>query len=197
MWRPSSKNAVYSISKYGVEREVWRGMEEGLNAVIICPSVILGPGYWHKNSGFFQQVWEGLRYTTRGVTGYVDVRDVSRIMIGIMDKGIFGERFICSSNNLSYQEFFTLVAKYLNKPSPAINVPPAMTIVAWAAESFRAFITRSRPRITREMAIASSRVDRYSNEKIKKSLDFEFIPIEQSIRDICGSFLKDQSNGSA
>jgi len=191
-WKPSSKNSVYSISKYGAEREVWRGMEEGLNAVIINPSVILGPGFWNDNSGLFRLVWEGLKYYTRGVNGYVDVRDISRSMIGLMDKGFFGERFICSADNLSYQEFFTLVAKHLDKPAPGMNVPPALTAVAWRIEAARAFLTKSKPEVTREMAITTSQVYRYSNEKIKKALDFDFIPVEESIRNICGFFIKDQ-----
>lgn len=192
-WKPSSKNSVYSISKYGAEREVWRGMEEGLNAVIINPSVILGPGYWNDNSGLFRLVWEGLKYATNGVNGYVDVRDITRSMISLMDRGVFGERFICSSDNLSYQEFFTFVGRYLNKPAPTVIVPPALTSVAWRVEAIRAFLTGSKPEITREMAITTSQVYRYSNEKLKRTLDFEFIPLEESIREICGFFLKDQS----
>jgi len=190
-WKPSSKNSVYSISKYGAEREVWRGMEEGLNAMIINPSVILGPGFWNDNSGLFRLVWEGLKYYTRGVNGYVDVRDISSSMIGLMEKEIFGERFVCSADNLSYQEFFILVAKYLNKPAPTVNVPPAMTALAWRVEALRSVLTKSKPEITREMAITTSQVYRYSNEKLKKTLGFNFIPAEESIRDVCRIFLND------
>ena len=109
-WIPSKRNSVYSISKYGAEREIWRGMEEGLNAMIINPSVILGPGFWQDNSGLFRLVWEGLKYYTHGVNGYVDVRDVSTVMIAIMDRDLFGQRYICSSENISYQDFFTMMA---------------------------------------------------------------------------------------
>ena len=42
-WKDSDKSTAYSISKYKAELEVWRGIEEGLNAVIVNPSVILGP----------------------------------------------------------------------------------------------------------------------------------------------------------
>lgn len=191
-WKPSSKNSVYAISKYGAEREVWRGIEEGLKAVIVNPSLILGPGFWNDNSGLFRLVWEGLKYATIGVNGYIDVRDITRSMIGLMEKGIFGERFICSSENLTYMEFFTLVAKYLKKPAPVINVPPAMTAIAWRIEAIRSFLTGSKPEITREMAVTTSQVYQYSHEKIRKALGVEFIPVEVSIREICDFFLKDQ-----
>ena len=62
-WKPNAKNSNYAISKYLSEQEVWRGIQEGLPAVIINPSVILGPGDWNRGSAkIFQKVWEGLKY---------------------------------------------------------------------------------------------------------------------------------------
>ena len=190
-WIPSKKNSVYGISKYGAEREIWRGMEEGLNAVIINPSVILGPGFWQDNSGLFRLVWEGLKYYTRGVNGYVDARDVSKAMISLMDQQIFGQRFICSAENLSYQDFFALIAKYFNKPAPSVNVPASMTSIAWRVEVVRAFLTGSKPEVTREMATTTSQVYTYSSEKLCKTIGFTFRPVEESIREICKCYLRD------
>jgi len=192
-WKPSRKNSIYAISKYGAEREIWRAMEEGLNAVIVNPSVILGPGFWEDNSGLFRLVWQGLKYFTRGVNGYVDVRDVSRAMIGLMTKNIFRDRFILSAENLSYERLFSLMAEHLNKNAPDINVPPLMTKIAWRVEWVRSFLTGSKPEVTREMATTTAQVYTYTNEKIKKTLNFEFIPIEKSIKEICGFFLTDQA----
>jgi len=169
-------------------------MEEGLNAVIVNPSVIMGPGYWQDNSGLFRLVYEGLKYYTRGINGYVDARDVARAMIRLMDGNIFGERFIVSADNLTYQEFFALVAKHMDKPAPSVNVPPALTGIAWRVEAVRSFLTRAKPEVTREMAITTSQVYEYTSEKIRKRLGFEFIPVEESIREICGFFLADQAS---
>ena len=193
-WVTSRKNTTYGISKYGAEREVWRGMEEGLNAVIVNPAFILGPGFWDDNSGLFRLVWKGLKYYTTGVNGYVDVRDVSSSMISLMEQDIFGERFICSAENLTYQDFFTLIAKYLNKPAPSVNVPPAMSALAWRVEAIRSFLTGTKPEITREMAITSSQVYKYSSEKLCKTLDFKFRQVEESIREICQFYIKDLRN---
>jgi len=191
-WVPSRKNSVYSISKYGAEREVWRGMEEGLPAVIINPSVILGPGFWNDNSGLFRLVWEGLKYYTNGVNGYVDVRDVSQAMIGLMNSNLFGQRYICSSENVFYRDFFSMIAKQLNKPAPSVKVPGALTSLAWRVEAVRAFLTGSKPEVTREMATTATQFYTYSNEKIRNALHFDFRPVAGSIREICDFFLKDQ-----
>jgi len=190
-WRVSGKNSCYAISKYGAEREVWRGIEEGLNAVIVNPSVILGPGFWNDNSGMFRLVWEGLKYYTTGVNGYVDVRDVSGAMIQLMDKNFFGQRFIVSADNVSYQQIFSLMAKYFNKPAPSVNVPPFLTHIAWRVEALRSFIMQTKPEVTKEMATTTSQKYYYSSEKIRKSIGFKFRPVEESIKDICGMFIKD------
>jgi nucleoside-diphosphate-sugar epimerase len=190
-WVPSRRNSVYSISKYGAEREVWRAMEEGLNALIINPSVILGPGFWHDNSGLFRLVHNGLAYYTRGVNGYVDVRDVSHCMILLMEGGHFGERYICSAANLSYQSLFEMMARHLGKPAPHVHVAPALTSVAWRVEAVRAFITGSKPEVTREMATTAAQIYTYSNEKIRRVLGFSFRAVEDSIREISEYYLAD------
>jgi nucleoside-diphosphate-sugar epimerase len=195
-WMPSKKNSVYSQSKYGAEREVWRGVAEGLNALIVNPSVILGPGFWDDNSGLFRLVYEGLKYYTRGVNGYVDVRDVSRAMIGLMEQNAFGERFIVSADNLSYEQLFTLMARFLDRPAPSVNVPPEMTQIAWRVEALRCFFTRSKPEVTREMATTTAQIYTYSNEKIRKRLGIEFITPEESIREISRFFLTDINRGA-
>jgi len=190
-WVTSRKNTTYGISKYGAEREVWRGMEEGLNAVIVNPAFILGPGFWSDNSGLFRLVFEGLKYYTDGINGYVDVRDIVKAMIQLMDRNIFNERFILSADNISYQQLFGLMAKYLGKPTPAVKIPDFVTELVWRMEAARTFFTRTTPVLTREMAHTMKQKYTYSHEKLQKALDFEFTPLEQSIREICEMYLKE------
>jgi dihydroflavonol-4-reductase len=192
-WIPSRRKTIYSISKYGAEREVWRGMEEGLNAVIVNPSFILGPGFWADNSGLFRLVWEGLKYYTDAVNGYVDARDIVKAMILLMDRSIFNERFILSAETVSYARLFGMMATYLEKPAPSVVVPGFVTSLAWKIDAVRTFITRSEPVLTREMAQTMRQNYTYTNEKIRKTLDFEFMPLEQSIKEICEIYKKENS----
>jgi nucleoside-diphosphate-sugar epimerase len=190
-WVTSRKNTIYGISKYGAEREVWRGMEEGLNAVIVNPAFILGPGFWADNSGLFRLVWEGLKYYTDGVNGYVDARDIVRAMIQLMDGNIFNERFILSADNISYQQLFGMMAKYLGKPAPSVKIPGFVTGLVWRMEATRTFLTGSTPALTKEMAHTMNQKYSYTHEKLQKTLGFGFTPLEQSIREICGFYLKE------
>lgn len=192
-WKYSKKNSVYSVSKYGAEREVWRGIEEGLNAVIINPSIILGPGFWEDSSGLFLLVWQGLKYYTLGTNGFVDVNDLVKALIQTMERNLFRERFIVSSENVTYRELFSWMAKYLGKPAPSINVPPVLTHLAWRIEKIKSLLARSNPKVTKELASASIQNYYYSNDKIRKALDFKFMPVEESVRRTCGIFLRENS----
>jgi nucleoside-diphosphate-sugar epimerase len=76
-WVDSDYHNAYSVSKHLSESEVWNAISSGLNAVIVNPSIILGPGFWNSGSSlFFSKIAEGMSFYTSGVAGYVDVRDV-------------------------------------------------------------------------------------------------------------------------
>ncbi|NNK86978.1 MAG: NAD-dependent epimerase/dehydratase family protein, partial [Flavobacteriaceae bacterium] len=64
-WNPDGDHHVYAITKYGAELEVWRGIQEGLRAVIVNPGIIIGPGFWKSSSGaLFTRVSRGMKYYT-------------------------------------------------------------------------------------------------------------------------------------
>ena len=91
-------NSGYAISKYGGEREVWRGLEEGLNAVIVNPSVIIGAGcHPRATNQLFHSVKNFIPFYSLGVNGYVDVRDVAGAMVLLMESDISGERFVLNA----------------------------------------------------------------------------------------------------
>ena len=80
-------NNPYSETKHFAEMEVWRGIAEGLNAVIVNPGVIVGSGFWKRGSGaFITQVSRGMSYYPIGKTGFICVKDVVQIMIGLNEK---------------------------------------------------------------------------------------------------------------
>ena len=152
-WMDSPTNTHYAISKLLAEREVQRGIAEGLNAVIVNPSIVLGKSNWDESSGrLISRVYEGLRYYTNGVKGYVDVQDVVNIMVELMNSSITGERFIVAAVNLTYKDFFAQVARYLGVPPPTTLANGWMGEVAWRMETVKSWFSRRPPLITRETA---------------------------------------------
>ena len=190
LWQTDKGRSAYAYSKYKSEMEVWRGIAEGLPAVIVNPAVILGPGDWTKGSSkFFSQAHRGMRFYTPGVTAFVDVRDVSRCMMMLTEQERFGERFILTADDLSYHELFNLIADGFKMKRPSIAVQPWMLKLAVSLSWLAGKLTGKIPALTKETAHSAFQQIRYSNEKIRKALGYEFISLEKSIEDCCGYFL--------
>lgn len=188
-------NTQYALSKYLAEQEVWRGIQEGLPAVIVNPSVILGPGDWSKGSSqLFEKVWNGLKFYTTGSTGYVDVLDVANIIVTLMDSRISNQRFIINAENLAYKTVFDWIAEELNRPKAHIRVTPLLKEIAWRLEKVKSTFTGKKPLITKETANKSMTNSAYSNKKICAALSYEFIPIRESIKKYGKWFLADRAS---
>ena len=189
-WNPKQVKTNYSYSKYFSELEVWRGINEGLNTVIVNPSIILGAGKWNSGSSeIFNTVWKGLNYFTKGITGFVDVKDVSKIMIELMDSSINNEQFILNSENISYEKLFSLIAKSLNIKSPNKEAGKKTLSIAWKLEYLKSKLTGKKASITKETVNAAVRTTYYSNQKITNAINFHFIPLSDSIQNIGVAFL--------
>jgi len=197
IWKTSGRNSRYAVSKYGSEREVWRGIAEGLNAVIVNPAIILGPGEIDSGSTrLIKVVDRGLLFYTPGSNGFVDVRDVVDIMIRLMNEETFGERFVVSAENVAYKTLFKYIAEALGKTPPRFQARGWISELAWRFEFIRHYLFNTKPLITKETARTAKVNYSYSNKKIKERLNYSFIPIEQCIRDSCGYYLKEEKTGN-
>jgi nucleoside-diphosphate-sugar epimerase len=194
-WQESGNNSWYAISKYQGEMEVWRGIAEGLDAVIVNPSIILGAGFWNDGSGaLLKNAWKEFPYYTTGVNGFVDVEDVVKAMILLMDSTVGGERFILSAENWDYQRLFSTMAHALGKKPPHIAVKPWMAEMVWRMEKVKGMITGKHPLVTKETARTAQLKVYYENDKVLKALpDFRFKPLETTIKEISASFLEELS----
>ena len=188
-WERSKYNSHYANSKHSAEQEVWRGIAEGLTAVIINPSVILGAGFWNQGTcRLFKNVWDGLRFYPTGATGFVDVRDVARMSIQLMESDIESQRFIANSENRPFRDIFNLMAEHLHKKAPTIKVTPFLEATVWRLEWLRHKIFGTTPLVNKETARASGRISHYDNNKSIDQLDFHYLPIEETIRETCKLF---------
>lgn len=183
-WSPEDKRSDYSVSKFNSELEIWRGIEEGLDAVIVNPSIILGPGQWNRGSSLlFSTVNKGLKYFTRGITGYVDVRDVSKAMVQLMNSDIRNERYVLNADNCCYEFILRDIAKALNLPEPNKYASSFMTGIVWRIAYLKKIFLFKEPSFTRATAQSSHKCTYYSSQKIKDTLGFEFISVADSIKD--------------
>lgn len=192
-WDEEVYRSTYGTSKYLSEREVWKGISDGLNTVIVNPTFILGPGDWSRgSSSFFSVIDRGMLFSTNGVSGYVDVNDVVKAMITLIKSSISGERFIVSAENLKYHKFFTMIAESLKVRKPIFNMPKVFFYLALPLVNILELITKGKSPLTKEMIkVAWSRIT-YDNSKIIRSTGISFTPIEKSVQVIGEIFLEEK-----
>ncbi|WP_158800594.1 NAD-dependent epimerase/dehydratase family protein [Pedobacter sp. L105] len=190
-WEYDPKVHSYAISKYEGEMEVWRSIAEGLNAVIVNPSVMIGVGAGFTGSGaIFKLVKDGLSFYTSGATGIVDVEDVAKCMSTLMDADISGERFTISAENYHYKQFFSEIAQGFGVKAPAREAKPWMLGIAWRAAKLASLFTGKAAALTSDAARSSLNVSLYNNDKIRKYTGITFKPLHQSIREVCAGLIK-------
>ena len=194
-WTPETSNSIYGKSKYLAELEVWRGHAEGLQTVIVNPSIILGADNWETGStAIFKTVYNEFKWYTDGVSGFVDVRDVAEAMILLMNSDISGQRFILNSECLSYKELFFSIAKCFGKKPPQKKVTPFLAEIVWRMEALKAMFSGKKHLLTKETARTAQTKIYYDNSKILKALPgFEFTKIEDTIERTC-RILKEKHN---
>jgi dihydroflavonol-4-reductase len=193
-WGESKYNSVYGISKYLAEMEVWRGIGEGLNAVVVNPGIILGCG----SSGDLSAKLMGIVYREfpfypKGTNAWVDVQDVVRASEMLMRSGANSGRFILSGGNFTYREVFTMMAEALNRKPPRYYAAPWMTGIAWRLSMLKSALAGSEQLITKETARNSNAICHYSNEKLVAEFpEFSYTPIKQTVNLMAQSFLKNK-----
>ncbi len=188
-WTEETSNSAYGQSKYLAEMQVWRGIGEGLNAVIVNPVLILGPGDWNSGSSqIFKTVYDEFPWYTSGSTGFVDVKDVVKAMVALMNSDISAERFIISAENRTFADAFGLIAKAFNKKPPHKKVTPLLAKIVWRLEAVKSFFSGKDPLLTKETAATAMAKVSFDNSKLKNSLPgFTYRKMEDSIAETCAA----------
>jgi dihydroflavonol-4-reductase len=186
-WTEETSGSHYGKTKYLSELEVWRGIGEGLNAVIVNPSIIMGESTWDVGStSLFKNVWKEFPWFTYGSTAYVDAQDVARAMIELMESNIAGQRYILANEHLSYKEVLTKIANAFGKKPPHREAKPWIGEVVWRLEHLKSLITGKEPLLTKETTRTAHGTTVFSNEKIKDALPgFTFTPVDETIARTC------------
>ncbi len=191
-WEDTKINTNYAISKYFAEMEVWRGTGEGLNAVIVNPSTILGYGDWNNSSSaIFKNVYNGFPWYSNGINGFVDVEDVAKAAIMLLESNISNERYIVNGDNWSFRQLFNTIADGFNKKHPSKEATPFLAGIAWRMEKIKSVFTGKPSLLTKESARIAQTKTYFDNSKLLKALPgFSFTPLQESINHACNKYLQ-------
>lgn len=189
-YNPKIDHSAYAISKHFSEMEVWRASAEGLNTVIVNPGMIIGSGNWKQSSGELFRTFEKNSFTFSGGTSYVDVRDVAEICIELMDKNVFGKRFVAISENMKYYDFGKKVRSILGL-KPQKILPGTVLKFGLLLNRLFGWLVPQLRMITPSNIEAITTFTQISNAKIRKELDYTFIPVDESIRFHLKNYISD------
>ena len=183
-WDLGAAHPAYATSKYLGELEVWRGVAEGLDAVMVNPSGVWGPGAWNRSSTrLLRYAHQQHRFYTRGLLNFVDVRDVvSQLLALAFDyPQLRGERYILSAEAVPLGDFFAAAAAAMQRRAPSVAVPDWAAEVIWRLEHARAVLTGARPLITRDTARAGRYPVVYGHAKVQSATGLAFRPLADTL----------------
>lgn len=194
-FNPKIDHSSYAISKHFSEMEVWRASAEGLNVAIVNPGLIIGSGNWNESSGtLFKELGENA-YTFSGGTSYVDVRDVAKISVELMEQNIFGERFILISENKKYKEVANFIKQKLGKSAAKI-IPNGLLKIGVFLNAILGWLISPLKMANKVNVQSVTEFNKISNKKIKEKLNYKFIPVEESLAFHVENYLKRKEVGS-
>lgn len=190
-WEKSDTPSNYSKSKHLAENEIWRGGAEGLKVAVASPSVVLGETVdFSGNGSFFKVIKNGLKYYTQGSTGFVDIKDVIKALIILMEGEFHEEKYIISSENISFKDLFTTIAKLINKNTPNKKADNFSLKLAMLLSQAGSFFTRKPAVLTKEVVRNSTSICLYNNQKSVEKLGLQYTPIKETLKRLSEHYKK-------
>lgn len=182
-WNPDAKNSVYAITKYGAEMEIWRGTQEGLDAVIVNPGLILGTSPDGGGSSIIISLGaSGIPFYPSGAMGIVDVQDVVKTMILLMNSEVKNEQFILVGENLTYKDLLTRLAPMFDKKPPTKKLPKNIMFFLSGMDWVSNKLFNTKRRIVKATVRSMFTISLYDMFKIKNTLGFQFTPTEETLK---------------
>lgn len=184
-FHPDRNTSPYAMSKYLAELEVFRGIEEGLQAAILNPSIVLAPGKEGESSAaLVRYAMKPRLFQPSGWLNYIDARDLASVASQILEMNKFeGKRMIVCAGHVSYKDFFERIASFAGNRSPLFTAGPFLTSLAWRFAAIISMVTKDKPLLTRFTAASSSRKLIYSTKYLQETLPgFAFRSISESLQ---------------
>jgi dihydroflavonol-4-reductase len=181
-----TNKTIYEFTKAEGEREVMKAVKEGLNAVILNPTAVIGP-FDYRSSLLGQallQIYQNkLPFLVAGGYNWVDVRDVVSASIQAIESGRKGEKYILSGKFCSLHELSAMISKITGCRIPVI-VPVSLARLACPFFQIYSSVAKTEPLYTyQSLDILVNSAVNISNTKARKELGYEPRPLEQTLID--------------
>ena len=179
-WEPY--DIGYRISKHRAEQEVQRGLKLGLPAVIVNPSIVIGPRDINFHGGqIVRDIYKKrLFFYIEGGMNIVHVNDVVRGQIAAARMGRIGERYILCGKNLPIREIFKTTAEVVRGIVPKIRMPKSLVHSAAFIAEMIGNVTNSKPWVTRELVARAGTSYYFSCAKAVRELGYSVMSLRRA-----------------
>lgn len=183
MWDDLPHHSPYSLTKTLAEWEVWRAMEEGLNAVIVNPSAVIGKGNWNNSSlKMFQFIKEkNISHYPTGTFNFIDNRDLSTLCIELLHSDIYSERFIINGGSLKFKEVIEKVCLQFGKKAPKKPFTDGFLQTLLILEKLRSIFLNKKPMLSKSLLETLQRDVFYDSSKVKHLFNFTFRSFDETL----------------
>lgn len=184
-WNPDEKNSVYAITKYGAEMEVWRGTQEGLDAVIVNPGVILGTSPNNDGSGVLVGLGaKGIPFYPSGSMGIVDIKDVVRAMIFLMNSEVKNEQYILVGKNITFKELLSKLAVLFEKKPPTKKLSKGIMLFISGIDWLLNKLFNTKRKVVKANVLSMFTNTTYNTDKLRDQFDFKYTPTDETLKRI-------------
>ena len=196
-WPAERPTTAYARSKFAAEREVWRGQAEGLSVAAVYPTTMLGAGDWRGRNtpSLWRYVSEGGKFFPRGAAGFVDVRDVARAILTLLERDLNGDRFLLNSDNLPWEVLFRQIAASIDAPAPAIGLSRWQSAALWPLAGAWARLSGGEPSVTRGKHRTAQATYRYDGSDYVRATGNGYIPLDSTFTETGKAFRMSQTLG--
>ena len=185
---PEEREGQYAKSKAAASQLVLDYAQKGLDASLVQPTGIIGPGDERGNNHAIKMIRLMYRYNlpfyVEGGYDFVDVRDVAEGIILCIEKGRSGECYILSGDFISAKDLIACIRKYAGRSDRMIRIPIRVAaLFAPLAEKISRLLGDSHPAYTPYAIDTVYSACHYTHEKATRELGYENRDLKESIRD--------------
>lgn len=179
------KKKYYMITKHLADREVEKAISDGLNAIILHPALMYGPGDRHNSSRVIRAIKAGrIPFNMPGGNNLIDVRDVSRGLVATLEKGVPGRHYLLSGHNLSFRQINRIIAETVNAKRPKLTLPQLMNTPLYLLFHLIEMLSRKKLELTADDIDSAFKFRFFDNTRAREELSWEpQIPLETTIKD--------------
>jgi len=184
-FRPHRVLCPYVVTKGEAEEMIRRQVDQGLDAVIVNPTFMLGPFDWKPSSGrmLLEVARHGPLAAPRGGNNFCDARDVAAGVIGAAERGEPGERYILGGENLTFFDAWRLFARAAGSRRPKVRLGPVLPYLTGKFGDIAAKV-RGREGEINSAAVQMSMLPHYfKSDRAERELGYTHRPLEETVAD--------------